>query len=149
MNELLDENIGKLIGRTKLYLAKRLEKLFYVYGVRNITSLQIGDDIIVFSCTIDNSKRKINITSNGIFIYNYIFNNFRVAQQRMINAPNSKLVLELIDRLKHLCYYNNYLDNLPKAYTFLLASPSIICSRDVRKIIAHKILFFLFSFFSF
>ncbi len=141
MNEILDEN-ATLIGRTKLYLAKRLEKIFFENGVRNITSLQTGDDIIVFSCTIDNIKRKINITSNGIFIYNSVFNNFRFTQQRMINAPNSKLVLEQIGRLKNLCYYNNYLDNLPKAYTFLLASPSIIRSRDVRKIIAQKILFF-------
>ena len=142
MNEILDEN-ATLIGRTKLYLAKRLEKIFFENGVRNITNLQIGGYCIIFSCTIDNTKQKINISSNGILIYNSVFINFRFIQQQIINAPNSTLVLELIYRLKNLCYYNNYLDNLPKAYTFLICNKknNIFC-RDISKIIAQKILFF-------
>lgn len=47
--------------------------------------------------------------------------------------------LALIHKITERCKNTNYLDNLPKAYEFILSSP--FC-RDITKLIATKILFF-------
>ncbi len=52
---------------------------------------------------------------------------------------NTKKLFAQKDKIENLCSKTNYLDNLPKAYTFLLCSP--FC-RDITKIITKKILFF-------
>lgn len=57
-----------------------------------------------------------------------------------LNPENIKSLFDKLFRIKKLCFSTNYLDNLPKAYTFILCSP--FC-QDITKIIAHKILFFL------
>lgn len=55
------------------------------------------------------------------------------------NPENIKSLFDKLFRIKKLCFSTNYLDNLPKTYTFLLCSP--FC-RDITKLIATKILFF-------
>lgn len=52
-------------------------------------------------------------------------------------------LLTYILRMLYLCTETNYLNNLPKAYTFLLCNKkSNTFCRDITKIIAQKILFF-------
>ena len=55
---------------------------------------------------------------------------------------NIKKLFAQTDKIIQLCIETNYLNNLPKTYTFLLSSP--FC-RDISKIIAKKILFFIVS----
>ncbi len=60
---------------------------------------------------------------------------------------NIKKLFAQTDKIIQLCTETNYLNNLPKTYTFLLCNKknNTFC-RDISKIIAHKILFFLFVF---
>ncbi len=59
--------------------------------------------------------------------------------QTYLNPENIKSLFDKLFRIKKLCFSTNYLDNLPKAYTFILCSP--FC-QDITKLITKKILFF-------
>ena len=60
-------------------------------------------------------------------VMNYLCENFEAIDKRLVKIYN-------------LLTATHYIDNLPKAYTFLLCSPFY---RDISRLIAHKILFFL------
>ena len=99
--------------------------------------------ITVLLAYTDMSIWKNIIKENGIqLVFLEEDDEHHIVQFEKYNDQTERLkILKYIDKIKYLYLYTDYLDNLPLAYTFILSSP--FC-RDITKLIAHKILFFLF-----
>lgn len=108
---------------------------------------------IYFSVTMFDDK-SISIAKN---IYMDIFNTdiYKPLDEELQHFVSFKKYEDADERKKYFDYQSElltlylctkYLDNLPKAYTFILSSSSTktFC-RDITKLIAHKILFFIFQ----
>lgn len=96
----------------------------------------------------------VALHSKGIGYYNDFGNTNISGDQNIINdKPKSKLIFDyfmndghnkikpIIRDLYPFIFATDYMQNLPKAYTFLLCCPGTI-PKGVDKIIARKILFF-------
>lgn len=154
-----DDYIKKKEIISKVFINNLIKKIIGI-KMSNVNLVQDGATYISFYCEFGKREFKIRIFANRPrieiqYIKNYqekfIDNKIiRDSYPKLYNLKKHYTIPENVDTLfakvkkvTHLCYYTNYLYNLPKAYTFLLSSP--FC-RDISKIIAHKILFFLFVF---
>lgn len=99
--------------------------------------------ILIGSWMIKNTYCEIHEIENGEVgkrFHNYCnYPHLQEIYEYYNKEENIKKLFAQTDKIIKLCEETNYLNNLPKAYTFLLSSP--FC-RDITKLITQKILFF-------
>jgi len=151
-DSLIDEIKDMLIvkqNRTTNYIikwiCKKLQiKAFDVYSTPNLISFKFKEDNILFMFRMYDIYYGIyEINSHGDIIMNNTIISYKLTSIcKHYNTQESKEKLfSQLHKIKNLCNSTNYLDNLPLCYTFILSSPFY---RDITKLIAHKILFFIF-----
>jgi hypothetical protein len=136
------ENVKEHIRNRKRKVDKYIKKYIRTQ-INNVYDICLNLDLPSNSC-VTLYFTKVNVINNRLAIYTdgSSYNNYDISDklQTYLNPENIKSLFDKLFRIKKLCFSTNYLDNLPKAYTFILCSP--FC-QDITKIIAHKILFFL------
>ena len=135
------ENVKEDIRIKKRKVDKYIKKYIRTQ-INNVYDIHLNLDLPSNSC-VTLYFTKVNVI-NRLTIYTdgSSYNNYDNSDELLTykNPENIKSLFDKLFRIKKLCENTNYLDNLPKTYAFLLCSP--FC-RDITKIIAHKILFFL------
>jgi len=95
--------------------------------------LERQTDYIKYICIHQNIKTYVTVTPEIVY-YGH-----RKNKDTESKVGKFQSYIDIINKIADLCENTDYLDNLPKAYTFLLCSP--FC-RDITKLITKKILFF-------
>lgn len=126
----------------------------YFYGYEILFHVQFGDTDFsirfsrgfnhLYLCKWKMGTPAKDLDYNDDNDYEYI-SSFPVIDALYQNFNEDKIseLLKKFDKIYKLCYTTNYLNNLPKTYTFLLCNKkSNTFCRDITKIIATKILFF-------
>lgn len=135
-NELVKEieEIDKKIREREMAADKFIEKWIkykHKNPVDTILIMERSKNFISYSRTYANIVTYVTITPKNVC--------YKRMYSIIEKVGNCQKTLDIINKIADRCENTDYLDNLPKAYTFLLSSP--FC-RDITKIIATKILFF-------
>ncbi len=132
LNKYIRSQIKIYIDTMHFQFSSEYEKYIKIYCDRFLVYLRYEPSIEISSYGQNLEDTEIEQT-NLAEIYKYYK-----------NPENLKNFFDKLIRIKKLCENTNYLDNLPKAYTFILCSPfPTSLPRDITKIIIKKILFFL------
>lgn len=126
----IDDKINQINDRTK----KFIENWLRIKHKCNSVMLEDNNGYSLRYCCVFMFTRTYVLVTHTEMHLGYKKNSYNKKQEGYYTE-----FLALIQKITERCKNTNYLDNLPKAYEFILSSP--FC-RDITKLIATKILFF-------